>query len=239
MQRIAVGLLTVAALAVCGCQPAGRAISLGPVPAPVLATRGAARPVQPIPRPRAAAQPSPETTWLEPFSRSWFPSQGIEQGRWRVIVVHHSGNARATPQSMHNYHLKQRGWCNGLGYHFVIGNGVNYPDGRVHVGARWRKQQTGAHCKSKGGRHFGAWHAENYFNEHGIGICLIGNFEEDWPTRKQLASLVRLLTFLCEQNGISPSSIRGHGEVTHKTLCPGKHLDLEGIRQSTWAALAR
>ena len=63
----------------------------------------------------------------------WYPSGGIKR-RWQTIVIHHSASSRDTPAGMDAYHRNTRGWKNGLGYHFVIGNGVNTADGKVYVG---------------------------------------------------------------------------------------------------------
>jgi hypothetical protein len=191
---------------------------------PILGTRAAPRPVTPAPEPRPTPAPppkQPQITWSE---RDWIPAGGIRRGLWNVIVVHHSANTVDTPESMDNYHRNVKHWNKGLGYHFVIGNGVNTPDGQITVGPRWKSQCEGAHCRSKSGTFFGVWRPDNYFNEHGVGICLIGNFENGRPTRKQLASLERLIAFLCSNTGISPSRVYGHGEVTHKTACPGVNL---------------
>jgi len=156
---------------------------------------------------------------------------------WQAIVVHHSSTPRDTPQSMNAYHLR-RGWENGLGYHFVIGNGVNYPDGKVYVGPRWKAQISGAHCKTGSGRFFGTRRPSGYFNDHGVGICLIGDLEHGRPTQKQLESLGELLAFLCDELDISPTNIHGHGEVTGKTKCPGKLTDMNGIRRLAARELA-
>ena len=141
-----------------------------------------------------------------------------------MIVVHHSANDIDSPDSMDNYHRNVLKWANGLGYHFVIGNGVNTVDGKVYVGSRWQRQMTGAHCKSPRGRYFGKLRQRNYFNEHGIGICLVGNFEKHGPTARQVTALQQLISLLCAETGIGPTSIYGHGDVTHKTLCPGRYL---------------
>ena len=138
---------------------------------------------------------------------------------------------------MHAYHL-QRGWENGLGYHFVIGNGVGYTDGKVFVGPRWKKQQPGAHCKAGAGTYFGVRRAGNFFNDNGIGICLIGNFENGRPTAKQQATLKKLILHLCRETGISPKRVYGHGEVTHGTLCPGRNFSIASLRSTLAAAEA-
>ncbi len=45
-------------------------------------------------------------------------------GRWTQIVVHHTGTAAGTPAAIDRNHREVRKWENGLGYHFLIGNGL-------------------------------------------------------------------------------------------------------------------
>jgi N-acetylmuramoyl-L-alanine amidase len=231
MQRIA--LCSIALLVgLWGCVTPSKP-TVTPLPPPPVVIRPP-QPVVPIPPPVRPAPSAP--AWSAP--RSWYPWGGIERGRWTTIVVHHSDSDKSTPKGMDSWH-RQRGWQNGLGYDFVIGNGVNYPDGQVYVGPRWTRQQTGAHCKSTAGRYFGHYCASNYFNEHGIGICLIGDFESSRPTAQQLEALDRLIAFLCQQCHISPDRVYGHREVTHKTLCPGRYCNMDSIRHSAHLAVAR
>lgn len=140
----------------------------------------------------------------------WIPAVGINP-RWKYIVVHHSASEIATPSAMDNAH-RARGWDE-LGYHFVIGDGHGYPDGQVFIGPRWKKQKWGAHCKTPGAE----------YNQHGIGICLMGNLDNHKPTERQMQSLARLTAFLEHQCGIPPDRVLTHGGITHKTQCPGRH----------------
>lgn len=220
MQRIAMSTLVVALLIGCSGNPATKYDR--PLPDPLLTTKKSEQPV----RPGAAAPVRPGSP-----PAAWTPPGGIKRSMWKCIVVHHSASDKATPQSMNSWHL-QRGWENGLGYHFVIGNGVNYPDGQIFVGPRWRSQQEGAHCKNAAGKFFGLWRKSGYYNDHGIGICLIGDFDKGRPTAKQRESLARLTAFLCAEAGVSPDHVHGHGEVTGKTKCPGTHLDVAWLRRS-------
>jgi len=169
-------------------------------------------PTNPMPAPTPAPAP-PKYAGGEP---GWMPKKGISE-RWRHIVIHHSADDKSTPAGMAAWHI-QRGW-DGLGYHFVIGNGVGYADGQVFVGERWPKQMHGAHCKTPG----------NEYNEHGIGICLIGDFDNHPPTGKQMQALARLVSYLSNQCGIPKSRINTHGGVTHKTACPGKYFNLQTV----------
>ena len=63
----------------------------------------------------------------------------------------------------------------------MIGNGSQSGDGQVEIGPRWVKQKYGAHCKTD----------DHFYNEHGIGICLVGNFNNHQPDAKQMQSLAQ------------------------------------------------
>ena len=134
-------------------------------------------------------------------------------------MIHHSGSSSGCAASFDAHHRNVNHWDE-LGYHFVIGNGTGTRDGQVEVGSRWTKQKHGAHCKTP----------DNHFNEHGIGICLVGNFNRNRPSRAQLASLKELLAFLSGECRIPISRINTHGGVTHKTACPGKHFSLTAVK---------
>ncbi len=239
MRRLA-PCTTVVLLWLTGCQtPPARDI-LGPPPGPILATRAPriTRPIAPPPRP-VHHRPRPSLAAGPVSAADVRVRGGINRAKWEVIIVHHSGQRKATPEGMHNYHKDIRGWANGLGYHFVIGNGVNYPDGELYVGRRWKKQLTGAHCATDHGRYLGVKRPGNYFNKHGIGVCLIGNFENERPTARQLRTLTSLLAVLSREAGIHPSRVFGHAEVTHRTACPGRRFDMRAVRGAVAAAVTR
>lgn len=143
-------------------------------------------------------------------AESWYPRGRPISPRWTHIVIHHSATAVGGARSFDAGH-RANGWDE-MGYHFVIGNGTQTPDGFIEVGSRWDKQKHGAHCKTP----------NNYFNDHGIGICLVGDFTKGKPTRNQLSSLYRLSRFLSRACGIPVDRITTHAGVTHKTACPGR-----------------
>jgi N-acetyl-anhydromuramyl-L-alanine amidase AmpD len=145
------------------------------------------------------------------------PPGGVDS-KWRYIIIHHSATDTGTAHSFHRYHLS-RGWEHGLGYHFVIGNASGAEDGRIEVGHRWRGQMTGAHCKS----------TDNRYNRFGIGICLVGNFENREPSAAQTANLEALVRFLASECHIAPQHIYGHGDLAD-TRCPGEHFSLSGLK---------
>lgn len=246
MQRIA--LLAGLALALAGCSQVNapragiRATKASPRPPSARRSppRYISRPLAPLPPPLPRTPPpqaAPRRPHYSIDADAILPPGRIRPGRWRSIVVHHSAGATDTPQTMDRFHRTVRNWENGLGYHFVIGNGVNTVDGRVYPGPRWYRQLTGAHCKTAAGNFFGAWRPANYFNDSGIGICLIGHFDQARPTAKQLQTLEELLRLMCQELGIPPANIYTHGQVTGRTECPGQHLSasLASLR----AAVAR
>ncbi len=139
---------------------------------------------------------------------NWTP-EGTER-KWRYIIVHHSATARGDAATFNRAH-RSRGWDE-LGYHFVIGNGTLTGDGRVEVGPRWPKQKHGAHCKIRN-------HPE--YNRIGIGICLVGNFNDRKPTEAQMQSVAKLIRWLMYRYKIPKSRVLGHG-MLKATDCPGK-----------------
>ena len=157
---------------------------------------------------------------VQRVNQAWMPASGRISPRWTSIVVHHSATANGGAKAFDRFHRK-RGWDE-LGYHFVIGNGTYSPDGHVEVGSRWHKQKHGAHCKTP----------SNYYNEHGIGICLVGNFNETRPTSRQLASLERLVRFLSGACNVPPARLITHHHINEKTECPGRYFSLGRLRRS-------
>jgi murein DD-endopeptidase MepM/ murein hydrolase activator NlpD len=150
----------------------------------------------------------------------------ITPGRWTHIVVHHSGIEAGNATSYDGAH-RRRGMENGLAYHFVIGNGRDSGDGVLEVGPRWPKQLYGGHVRSQA------------MNDHGIGICLVGNFENRTPGRKQLATLYSLIDWLRGDGlpGKLPPKVTVHRWVDRNhTVCPGKHFPYDELKRRYGAA---
>lgn len=121
-----------------------------------------------------------------------------------MLVIHHVGipDGDTSAAAIHKAHLAN-GWA-GIGYHYVIRK-----DGSIERG---RPLATvGAHAEGQ--------------NYHTVGINVTGNFEKETPTQSQIASLEKLLVFLCQIYDIHPSAatIVGHRNV-NSTDCPGKNL---------------
>ena len=155
-------------------------------------------------------------------SHPWAPPANIEgTRRWDGIIIHHSATDFGDASSFDTSH-RNKGWDE-LGYHFVIDNGKNATgnkDGLVEVGSRWLKQKHGAHCRV-------SQEDDNYWNEHYIGICLVGNFEVKPPTYAQYRALQKLVYFLKDRYNIPSSKIIGHRDADKGTLCPGRLFNWE------------
>jgi hypothetical protein len=139
----------------------------------------------------------------------------VKRRRWQFIIVHNSGTRQGNARVFDYYHRHVRRMQNGLAYHFVIGNGTSTGNGQIEVGDRWRRQINGGHVHS------------DYLNNISLGICLVGDFNRDQPTRAQLESCEELIRYLRERCGKTDRGdipVRPHREMNPPrwaTDCPG------------------
>ncbi len=131
--------------------------------------------------------------------------------KWQYIIVHHTGAEEKDAEQIRRYH-KSLGWRD-IGYHFVIER-----DGKIVVGRTlaW----PGAHCTADG------------MNFKGIGVALIGNFNNHPPLPAQVDALKELLSNLRHQYGIPIENQLGHKQVRGaNTVCPGDLFPYDVLRQ--------
>lgn len=139
----------------------------------------------------------------------------VVRNRWRYIVVHNSGTRQGSAKAFEHYHRYVRKMVNGMAYQFVVGNGSSTGDGEIEVGNRWRLQLQGGHVHS------------DFLNNIALGICLVGDFNRDVPTSRQLASLEELIRYLRQRVGRVDgkwSIVKPHREINPPrwpTDCPG------------------
>jgi hypothetical protein len=123
-----------------------------------------------------------------------------------------------TARGMDRYHREQRHMENGLAYHFVVGNGRGMKDGEIVIGHRWTRQLPGGHLASES------------LNARSLGICLVGNFDRDHPTKRQMESLNELTEYLMKRCGLSRSAVKTHQQINPiGTRCPGRLFDDEAF----------
>lgn len=141
----------------------------------------------------------------------------VERGRWTHIVGHHSATPHGNAEIYDRNH-RRRGMENGLAYHFVIGNGKDSGDGEIEIGPRWRKQLEGGHVRRR------------EINLHGIGICVVGNFEETRPSAKQMAAFTALVEYLGGEVLKGQYTFAVHREIDRNhTVCPGKYFPVAAM----------
>ena len=171
--------------------------------------REPASPAAPAPAAPAARDPvgvPAEAAWRVPLKR-----------QWRGILVHHSATESGNMAEFDKYHREVNHWRM-VGYDFIICNGNGGPDGLIETTDRWRLQIEGAHAGK------GLYE----YNEHWVGICLVGDFSDHRPSPKQLASLRRLVNYLQARCGIPEANIRPHRDV-RDTECPGNRFPLREV----------
>jgi len=140
--------------------------------------------------------------------------------RW--ITVHHDGLDLASAAELGDAaerieHIRlshtRKGWGD-IGYHYLVDR-----EGRIWQGRSLAWQ--GSHVKGS--------------NEGNIGICCLGNFEVEQPSRRQLDALKVLLRRLSGQHGIDPACVRTHQEWPGAhTACPGRNL--QSAFERAWRA---
>jgi hypothetical protein len=170
-----------------------------------------------IPAHRPAPAPRPVVARGDANSRgdpAWLPR--VQDRQWRYVVIHHSDDRSGNAAKYDRHHREVNGW-DSLGYHFVLGNGSLSGDGEIEVGPRWGPQKHGAHARNHSVGH-------NRFNEEGVGICLVGDFDQNGcrPSRAQMNELVRLTRWLIARYDIPASNVLRHKDCCN-TECPGRH----------------
>jgi hypothetical protein len=154
----------------------------------------------------------------------------------KKFVIHHTGeyvNHTRDPmeimRSIYAFHTVTRGWGD-IGYNYVIDW-----EGNIYEGRAGGADIVGAHTA--------------YHNIGAVGISLMGNFEHEEPTPRQLQVLKLLLADhakrfdvkLDEKSkhlGTFSQNISGHKDVArrgHATACPGRNLvkHFDEIRQQS------
>jgi hypothetical protein len=170
------------------------------------------------PAPKPAAPSSPASASGVISRNQWATDKPVPMLMNRMlpvnfVTVHHDGmrpfyatdggTTAARIDQIRRAH-RDRGWGD-IGYHFVIDRA-----GRVWEGRQLNWQ--GAHVKDR--------------NEGNIGICCLGNFDEQTPSSQQLAALKRHLAMLMKSYRVPVKRIYTHQEWPGaQTACPGRSLE--------------
>ncbi len=133
------------------------------------------------------------------------------------ITIHHEGTrfekGDDAPKHIKDVQTwgmgKDRNWAD-IPYHFLID-----PDGSVFEG---RNVFTTGET------------ATEYDPTGHLLITLMGNFEEQEVSEEQLDALINLTAYCCEKYNISPETIASHRDYSAQTVCPGKNLYFNYIK---------
>ena len=144
--------------------------------------------------------------------------------RWKYIVIHHSAGNYGNIEFLQKVHRQRqpKDPIDAIPYHYVVGNGNGLKMGEVV--SDWRKENNlwGAHVSGRN-------RDRNY---RGLGVCLIGNFEENPVPEAQYQSLLNLTSKLMKQHSITLNNLSGHGLTQGETtLCPGKNFPLVRLKE--------
>ena len=126
--------------------------------------------------------------------------------RVQALTVHHTAMATtddhaADVRAVYRLHAAEQAWGD-IGYHLLIDpDGVVY-EGR-HSGEDGIPVFSGVPLPGHA-RSVTAGHAAG-FNHANIGVCLLGDFTHEVPTRAAQDSLVMVLRVLCALTGVDPS----------------------------------
>lgn len=159
----------------------------------------------------------PRSSW---GARAPLPRDTEPLGKPTLVTLHHTADKKAPGQSYAETMTQMRAYQNGhqarkwadIGYHFVVDKAGRIVEGRpLHL--------QGAHAGSQAA------------NEKNVGIAMIGNFQTGRPTEPQVASVERLVKWLCAEYDIPARRIYTHHEIKDwpgvqgATNCPGKNFD--------------
>ncbi len=132
----------------------------------------------------------------------------------KIITLHHSltkDSGTVSWQAIRRYHEEINGWS-AIGYHY----GIELINDRYEVLLGRMPNQQGAHVR--------------YHNTDNIGVCLVGDFDNEKPPGGQWNLALELVRYLIEQYDLDAGAVKGHREFNPEKSCPGRMFDLEMFR---------
>ncbi|GEM_PF-1431674 len=132
------------------------------------------------------------------------------------IIIHHSATKDTDGSdfaAIKKYHTQTKGWSD-IGYHWVLEKVAGVYGWKVGRA----ESKKGAHCSA------------GNMNNKSIGLCLVGNYEEEIPTAEAYALLAAKCKEVMERYPAikDTSRILLHGQVG-ATSCPGKNFSLKKL----------
>lgn len=126
----------------------------------------------------------------------------------KKIIIHHTHNPELTVETTHKMHQERFKWA-GIGYNYLIEKNSEIFEARgMYIGA----------------------HAKGH-NPEAIGIAIVGNFDENLPSKDQEESLIKLCIYFMIKYDIEANKVIGHKELDGVTKsCPGEKFNMDELR---------
>lgn len=137
------------------------------------------------------------------------------------IIIHHSlteDDKTVSWDAIRKYHTVTNGWSD-IGYHY----GIELVGARYEILKGRMDNEVGAHCIG--------------FNDDSIGICMVGNFDQQGPSQEQQDVALKLCRSLMAIYSITPQSVLGHWETYAlrdqpvQKSCPGNRFSMPEFRR--------
>ncbi len=137
------------------------------------------------------------------IDKTWYVYPNDLADEYSTVAIHHSAallSTNETMKSVQDLHMDSNHWAD-VGYHYVIDkNGILYEGRDIHVrGSSVAGYNTGT-----------------------IGVCVMGNFEQDFPLEIQLTILQQVVNWLAATYTLT--HLAAHGEFNKESVCPGKNM---------------
>ncbi len=132
----------------------------------------------------------------------------------KKFIMHHSATKDSGTVSwgaIRRYHVQECRWLD-IGYHW----GIEYIDSVPEILMGRIPTMPGAHTKGH--------------NYNSLGICIVGDFDEEAPPMRQWNKAVELVGYLLEMYQLEPSDVYPHRDFANKT-CPGIMFDMLKFRK--------
>lgn len=131
------------------------------------------------------------------------------------VIMHHSlteDGKTVSWQPIRDYHLSL-GWRD-VGYHY----GIEIVNDKYEILVGRFEGTNGAHTK------------EDNKNWESVGICCVGNFDDEEPDMAQWNVAMDLVENICLRYRIPVENVKGHNEYAPYKTCPGKRFDMDLFR---------
>lgn len=126
----------------------------------------------------------------------------------KKIAIHHSATVEGSAEAFAHYHVNSLGWP-GIGYHYIINK-----NGSVD----WCNDLETI-----------SYHVGNS-NSFTLGICMVGNFTKEAPTKEQYKACLELTRKLINELNLNKDDVLGHRQFAgyENKQCPS--IDMDSFR---------